>query len=75
MSPALDGKVMADVTRGIMDKALDHLKPQEKAIIIKLMARAAEQAYRRGFQQGAFAAQVAPANGASSLLMLCGGSG
>ena len=48
---------MNDVTRGFRDRRFLSLSERDKRDILKLMARVAEQAYRRGAQQGAGLAQ------------------
>ena len=44
---------MDDVTKGFRDQRFLSLSERDKRDILKLMARVAEQAYRRGAQQGA----------------------
>jgi hypothetical protein len=44
---------MNDVTKGFRDQRFLSLSGRDKRDILKLMARVAEQAYRRGAQQGA----------------------
>ena len=44
---------MNDVTKGFRDQRFLSLSERDKRDILKLMARVAEQAYRRGAQQGA----------------------
>jgi len=44
---------MSDVTKGLRDRRFLSLSERDKRDMLKLMARAAEQAYRRGAQQGA----------------------
>jgi hypothetical protein len=50
------------VTHGMPDLALDALDDRTKALVVKLMARVAERAYRRGAQQGAHIALTRPAD-------------
>lgn len=42
------------ITHDIEDGALSHLSDKDKKLIIKLMARASERSFRRGFQQGVY---------------------
>ncbi|AHE57416.1 hypothetical protein [Sphingomonas sanxanigenens] len=51
-----------DITAGISDGAFSDLNPHQRRMIIILASRAAERAYRRGFQQGAHIATERPAN-------------
>ena len=44
---------MSDVTKGFRDRRFLSLSERDKQDMLKLMARVAEQAYRRGAQQGA----------------------
>jgi hypothetical protein len=46
-----------DVTKGFRDRRFLSLSERDKRDILKLMARVAEQAYRRGAQQGVGLAQ------------------
>jgi hypothetical protein len=48
---------MNDVTKGFRDRRFLSLSERDKWDILKLMARVAEQAYRRGAQQGVGLAQ------------------
>ena len=48
---------MNDVTKGFRDGRFLSLSARDKRDVLKLMARIAEQAYRRGAQQGAGLAQ------------------
>jgi hypothetical protein len=48
------------VTHGMPDGALEALDARTKALLVKLMARVAERAYRRGAQQGAHLALTRP---------------
>lgn len=48
------------VTRGIELDAFDHLSAADKAKLLRLMARVAEKAYRRGAQQGLVYAEQHP---------------
>lgn len=48
---------MNEVTKGFRDRRFLSLSERDKRDILKLMARVAEQAYRRGAQQGAGLAQ------------------
>jgi hypothetical protein len=48
---------MSDVTKGFRDGRFLSLSERDKRDVLKLMARVAEQAYRRGAQQGAGLAQ------------------
>lgn len=41
-----------DVTEGIPDGVLRDLTGEQCALVMKLLARCSERAYRRGFQQG-----------------------
>lgn len=41
-----------DVTDGIEDQILADLEDDEKSVVMTLLARVSERAYRRGFQQG-----------------------
>jgi hypothetical protein len=49
--------VMSNVTKGFRDRRFLSLSERDKRDILKLMARVAEQAYRRGAQQGVGLAQ------------------
>ena len=48
---------MNDVTKGFRDGRFLSLSERDQRDVLKLMARVAEQAYRRGAQQGAGLAQ------------------
>jgi hypothetical protein len=48
---------MSDVTKGFCDGRFLSLSERDQRDVLKLMARVAEQAYRRGAQQGAGLAQ------------------
>jgi hypothetical protein len=48
---------MSDVTKGFRDGRFLSLSERDQRDVLKLMARVAEQAYRRGAQQGAGLAQ------------------
>jgi hypothetical protein len=48
---------MNDVTKGFRDGRFLSLSERDKRDVLKLMARVAEEAYRRGAQQGAGLAQ------------------
>lgn len=50
------------VAHGMAEDTLAKLSKADKARILKLMSRAAEKAYRRGFQQGAHIAMTRPAD-------------
>lgn len=56
-----------DITHGMAPGTLANLSKADKARILKLMSRAAEKAYRRGFQQGAHIATTRPADLPKSL--------
>jgi hypothetical protein len=47
------GDGMSDVTKGFRDGRFNSLSQRDQQDILKLIARIAEQAYRRGAQQGA----------------------
>lgn len=49
-----------EITHGMAERTLRKLAKADKARVLKLMARAAEKAYRRGFQQGAHIATTRP---------------
>lgn len=49
-----------NVTHGLPDDALGGLDDRTKRLLIRLMARVAESAYRRGAQQGAHIALTRP---------------
>lgn len=55
------------VAHGMAENTLAKLSKADKARILKLMSRAAEKAYRRGFQQGAHIALTRPADLPKSL--------
>lgn len=41
-----------DIEFGIQEGFFDDLKPSQKKVVLKLLARASERAFRRGYQQG-----------------------